>query len=113
MEDRRIEALREWLPMLLDLIHRAGEGGLSVRRASRDSAAVPGFVQALRNQRANLLQFAQLWPDQIRIEKRGTQNIMGRRASLRHRRRLRLHPHRARESPKKAAKSATPGWMRS
>ena len=42
--DRRREALRQWLPMLLlDLIHRAGEGGLSVQRASRDSAAVPGF----------------------------------------------------------------------
>jgi len=76
VEDRRREALRQWLPMLLDLIHRAGEGGLTVQRASRETAAVPGFVQALRNQRANLLQFAQLWPDQIRIEKRGTQNVI-------------------------------------
>ena len=49
---------------------------MSLQRMSRETAAVPGFVQALRNQRANLLQFAQLWPDQIRIEKRGTQNIL-------------------------------------
>ena len=47
-----------------------------MQQASRDTATVPGFQQALRNQRATLLQFAQLWPDEIRIEKRGTQNIM-------------------------------------
>jgi len=76
VEERRKEALQRWLPMLLDRIHNAGSGGLSLQRASRETAAVPGFVQALRNQRANLLQFAQLWPDQIRIEKRGTQNIL-------------------------------------
>ena len=76
VEERRREALRQWLPMLLDRIHNAGSGGLSLQRASRETAAVPGFVQALRNQRANLLQFAQLWPDQISIEKRGTQNIL-------------------------------------
>ena len=76
MEERRREALRRWLPMLMDRIHNAGSGGLSLQRASRETAAVPGFVQALRSQRANLLQFAQLWPDQISIEKRGTQNIL-------------------------------------
>ena len=76
VEERRRQALRQWLPMLLDRIHNAGSGGLSLQRASRETAAVPGFVQALRNQRANLLQFAQLWPDQISIEKRGTQNIL-------------------------------------
>ena len=76
MDDCRREALREWLPMLLDRIHRAGERGLSIQQASRDTGGVPGFQQALRNQRATLLQFAQLWPDEIRIEKRGTQNIM-------------------------------------
>ena len=47
-----------------------------MQQASKDMAAVPGFQQALRDQRANLLQFAQLWPDEIRFEKRGTQNIM-------------------------------------
>ncbi len=57
-----------------------GGKGLSVQQASRDTATVPGFQQALRNQRATLLQFAQLWPDEIRIEKRGTQNIMRARA---------------------------------
>ncbi len=62
--------------MFLEQIHNAGPSGLSVQRASRETAAVPGFVQALRNQRATLLQFAMLWPDQISIEKRGTQNIM-------------------------------------
>ena len=76
VDDRRREALREWLPMLLDRIHRAGERGLSVQQASKDTGGVPGFQQALKNQRATLLQFAQLWPDEIRIEKRGTQNIM-------------------------------------
>ncbi len=76
VEDRRREALRQWLPMFLEQIHNAGSGGLSVQRASQQTAAVPGFVQALRNQRATLLQFAQLWPDQISIEKRGTQNIL-------------------------------------
>ena len=76
VDDRRREALREWLPMLLDRIHRAGERGLSVQQASRDTGGVPGFQQALRSQRATLLQFAQLWPDEIRIEKRGTQNIV-------------------------------------
>ncbi len=74
--DRRREALRQWLPMLLERIIQAGGKGLSVQQASKDTAAVPGFQQALRNQRATLLQFAQLWPDEIRIEKRGTQNIM-------------------------------------
>ena len=39
-------------------------------------AAVPGFQQALNDQRATVLQFAQLWPTEIRIEKRGTQNIL-------------------------------------
>ena len=76
VEDRRREALRQWLPMLLERIIQAGGKGLSVQQASRDTATVPGFQQALRNQRATLLQFAQLWPDEIRIEKRGTQNIM-------------------------------------
>ena len=76
VEERRREALRQWLPMLLDRIHNAGSGGLSLQRASRETAAVPGFVQALRNQRANLLQFAQLWPNEVRIEKRGTQNVL-------------------------------------
>ena len=76
VEDRRREALREWLPMLLDRIRRAGERGLNVQQASTDTATVPGFQQALRNQRATVLQFAQLWPNEIRIEKRGTQNVM-------------------------------------
>ena len=76
VEDRRRDALRQWLPMLLERIIQAGGKGLSVQQASRDTATVPGFQQALRNQRATLLQFAQLWPDEIRIEKRGTQNIM-------------------------------------
>ena len=76
VEDRRREALREWLPMLLDRVRRTGERGLNVQQASRDTAAVPGFQQALRNQRATVLQFAQLWPNEIRIEKRGTQNVM-------------------------------------
>ena len=76
VEDRRREALREWLPMLLDRIRQAGERGLSVQQASKDTAAVPGFQQALNDQRATVLQFAQLWPTEIRIEKRGTQNIL-------------------------------------
>ena len=84
VEDRRREALRQWLPTLLDLIRRANARGLSVQPASRDMAAVPGFQQALRDQRATLVQFAQLWPDEIRIEKRGTQNVMfARRAAPR------------------------------
>ena len=33
-------------------------------------------MQALRNQRATLLQFAQLWPDEIRVQKRGSQNVL-------------------------------------
>ena len=76
VEDRRREALLEWLPMLLERISQAGDGGLSAQRASRELAAVPGFQQALKDQRATLLQFAQLWPDRIRIEKRGSQNIL-------------------------------------
>ena len=99
VEERRREALRQWLPMLLDRIHNAGSGGLSLQRASRETAAVAGFVQALRNQRANLLQFAQLWPDQIRIEKRGTQNIM--RALLAPRSGMRALVARAQERPQR------------
>ena len=76
VEDRRREALRQWLPMLLERIIQAGDGGLSAQRASRELAAVPGFQQALKDQRATLLQFAQLWPDRIRIEKRGSQNVL-------------------------------------
>ena len=76
VEDRRREALRQWLPMLLERITQAGDGGLSAQRASRELAAVPGFQQALKDQRATLLQFAQLWPDRIRIEKRGSQNVL-------------------------------------
>ena len=76
VEDRRREALREWLPMLLESVRRTGVRGLNVQQASRDMAAVHGFQQALRNQRATVLQFAQLWPNEIRIEKRGTQNVM-------------------------------------
>ena len=62
--------------MLLERIIQAGDGGLSAQRASRELAAVPGFQQALKDQRATLLQFAQLWPDRIRIEKRGSQNVL-------------------------------------
>ena len=80
VEDRRREALQQWLPTLLNLIHQTNARGLSVQQASKDMAAVPGFQQALRDQRATLMQFAQLWPDQIRIEKRGTQNVMFARA---------------------------------
>ena len=76
VEDRRREALRTWLPMLLQSIARAGFRGLNVQQASKDLAKVPGFQQALRDQRATLLQFAQLWPDDISIEKRGTQSIL-------------------------------------
>ena len=76
VEDRRREALQQWLPTLLDLIRQMNARGLSVQQASKDMAAVPGFQQALRDQRATLVQFAQLWPDEIRFEKRGTQNIM-------------------------------------
>ena len=47
VEDRRREALRQWLPMLLERINRAGDRGLSVQQASRATAAVPGFQQAL------------------------------------------------------------------
>ena len=82
MEDRRREALRQWLPALLDSIRRAGDKGLSVQQASRELAAVPGFPQALKDQRATLMQFAQLWPDDIRIEKRGSQNVLFARAEV-------------------------------
>ena len=41
VEDRRREALRQWLPMLLERINRAGVRGLSVQQASKDLAAVP------------------------------------------------------------------------
>ena len=61
--------------MLLDRIHNAANG-LTLQQLSRQTAGVPGFVQALRNQRASLLQFVQLWPDEVRIEKRGTQNVL-------------------------------------
>ena len=96
VEVRRRDALRQWLPMLLERIIQAGGKGLSVQQASRDMATVPGFQQALRNQRATLLQFAQLWPDQIRIEKRGSQNVL--RAML----------ARAQEEP--AARPQRPRW---
>ena len=43
VEDRRREALRQWLPMLLERIKRAGVRGLSVQQASKDLATVPGF----------------------------------------------------------------------
>ena len=82
VEDRRREALRQWLPALLDSIRRAGDKGLSVQQASRELAAVPGFPQALKDQRATLMQFAQLWPDDIRIEKRGSQNVLFARAEV-------------------------------
>ena len=62
--------------MLLERIVQAGDGGLTAQRASRELAAVPGFQQALKDQRATLLQFAQLWPDRIRVEKRGSQIIL-------------------------------------
>ena len=51
-----------------------------MQQASKTIGAVPGFQQALRDQRATLMQFVQLWPDQIRIEKRGTQNVLFARA---------------------------------
>ena len=60
----------------MERIQQAGDGGLSVQRASRELAAVPGSQQALKDQRANLMQFAQLWPESIRIEKRGAQNFL-------------------------------------
>ena len=47
-----------------------------MQQASKDMAMVPGFQQALRGKRANFLRFAELWPDEMRFEKRGTQNIM-------------------------------------
>ena len=61
--------------MFMERIHNS-PNGLTLQQASLQTAGVPGFVQALRNQRATLLQFAQLWPDEIRIEKRGTQNVL-------------------------------------
>ena len=82
VEDRRREALRQWLPALLDSIRRAGDKGLSVQQASRELAAEPGFPHALKDQRATLMQFAQLWPDDIRFEKRGSQNVLFARAEV-------------------------------
>ena len=38
VEDRRREALRQWLPTLMERIQQAGDGGLSVQRASRELA---------------------------------------------------------------------------
>ena len=75
MQQRRTEALRQYMPMVLERIHNAANG-LTLQQLSRQTAGVPGFVQALRNQRASLLQFVQLFPDQVRIEKRGTQNVL-------------------------------------
>ena len=76
VNERRREALRGWLPQLMARIRRAGDSGLSVQQASRDMASVQGFKEALRDQRATMLQFAQLWPEDIRIEKFGVQNIL-------------------------------------
>ena len=76
VEDRRRQALETWLPTLLQSIARAGPKGLNVQQASKDLAKAPGFQQALRNQRATVLQFAQLWPQHVSIEKRGTQRIL-------------------------------------
>ena len=76
VEDRRKDALRQWLPMLLERVTQMGNQGLSVQQAARMMATIQGFRQALKNQRATMLQFAQLWPGDITIEKRGTQNIM-------------------------------------
>ena len=75
VQQRRTEALRQYMPMVLERIHNAANG-LTLQQLSRQTAGVPGFVQALRNQRASLLQFVQLFPDQVRIEKRGTQNVL-------------------------------------
>ena len=93
VEGRRREALRQWLPMLLDLLQRAGEGGLSVRQAVRETAAVPGFAQALKAQRASLLQVAVLWPDQISV----THNVM----TLRGAPVARARPQRPRARPRR------------
>ena len=62
--------------MLLERVTQMGNQGLSVQQAARMMATIQGFRQALKNQRATMLQFAQLWPGDITIEKRGTQNIM-------------------------------------
>ena len=74
-DERRRQALQQWLPMFMERVYNA-PNGLTLQQASRQTAGVPGFVQALRNQRATLLQFAQLWPDEIRFEKRGSQNVL-------------------------------------
>ena len=74
-DERRRQALQQWLPMFMERVHNA-PNGLTLQQASRQTAGVPGFVQALRNQRATLLQFAQLWPDEIRVQKRGSQNVL-------------------------------------
>ena len=77
VDERRRAALHGWLPLLLSRIRRAGDDtGLSVQQASRDMASVSGFQAELKNQRATMLQFAQLWPEEIRIEKIGTQNFL-------------------------------------
>ncbi len=60
VNERRRNALRSWLPQLLAYIRRAGGSGLSVQQASKEMASVPGFKEELRNQRATMLQFAQL-----------------------------------------------------
>ena len=112
MEERRKEALRQWLPMLLDRIHNAGSGGLTLQHLSRQTAAIPGFVQALRNQRATLLQFVQLWPNEVRIEKRGTQNVLYAIVARARPQEPQAAPAPRVQEPPKAAKSATLDWTR-
>ena len=69
IDDKRRDMLRPYLRRLIDFIRQAGDGGLSIHKASKQMAGVQGFSADLKNARATLSQMVTLFPE-IRIDRR-------------------------------------------
>jgi hypothetical protein len=68
-DDKRRDMLRPYLRRLIEFIRQAGDGGLSIHKASKQMAGVQGFSADLKNARATLPQMVALFPE-IQVDKR-------------------------------------------
>ena len=66
--DKRRIALRPWLQDILDVIR--ADDGMTIQMLGKRMRTKPGFMDALKAQRATVAQTIQLFPE-IRTEKRG------------------------------------------
>ena len=75
VDAKRRAALQRFIPMFVAVL-RSHPDGLNTVKAGQLVQDKAEFKQALKDQRATLLQFAMLFPEHIRIQRQGTKNVL-------------------------------------